>query len=413
MLPSLHHEHHRARLSQAADSPDPWSQRCDADCSQYLWRMGVDTSQAPAPAAVDATLAIVACNGPLARGGPQIRCVETARTLTAHGQPAVCLHGEGNGGTRGCERIVDKLVSMPRFKAAIFLKSLPSVEQWERVLQRHPCALMLLDLMDFSLKFHGYWCKQPQRHSIVRYLAGVIGDNDAVWQRVSGGCPAIKAVRHVQFIEHFHSVTRRVSHGETPPIRAILLQEHRALDEKFCPSIARALPFPRGFQCHALWGSSANGGQNYREQFLAHKLNLTRRFVHNVVTQYQGTGALFTDVFAKYDLIVLWWPTVGTVQRLSNALATGVPVIAKSSQVYIDTFGRERGILFAEDLNELGSHARALQQSPEFRLRTSDAGVAAASMFSRANISADYLRFLKSSARAIRNATHRRECTDR
>ena len=116
------------------------------------------------------------------------------------------------------------------------------------------------------------------------------------------------------------------------------------------------------------------------------------------------------DVFAKYDLIVLWWPTVGTVQRLSNALATGVPVIAKSSQVYIDTFGRERGILFAEDLNELGAHARALQQSPEFRLRTSDAGVAAASMFSRANISDDYLRFLKSSARAIRNATHRRAC---
>lgn len=407
MPPSLHHQQDRARSSLVvADLPDPWSQPCDADCSRFLWRMGVDTSQAPRP--IDATLAIVACNGPLSRGGPQLRCIETARTLTAHGQPAVCLHGEGNGGARGCERIVDKLVSMPRFKAAIFLKSLPSVEQWERVLQRHPCALMLLDLMDFSLKFHGYWCHQ--RHSIARYLAGVIADNDAVWQRVSGGCRAINAVRHVQFIEHFHSVTRRVSRGEAPPIRAILLQEHRALDTRFCPSIARALPFPRGFECHALWGSSANGGQNYREQFLANKLGLTRHFVHTVVTQYQGTGALFTAVFAKYDLVVLWWPTNGTVQRLSNALATGVPVIAKSSPTYIDTFGRERGILFAEDFHELGEHARSLQRSPELRLRTSDAGVEAASMFSRANISADYMRFLKSSARAIRNATHRREC---
>lgn len=419
MLP-LHHQGPRARPQNAyADSPDPWSQHCDAECSRYLWRMGVDTSQAPR--SVDATLAIVACNGPLARGGPQLRCVETARILTAHGQPAVCLHGEGSGGARGCERIVDKLVAMPHFKAAIFLKSLPSIEQWKRVLQQHPCALMLLDLMDFSLKFHGYWCNQ--RHSIVRYLAGVIADNDAVWQQVSGECRAITAVRHVQYIEHFHSVTRRVSRGEAPPVQAVLLQEHRALfdvpsltgrkNETFCPSIARALPFPRGFECHALWGSSANGGQNYREQFLARKLNLTRHFVHNVVTQHQGTGALFTNVFALYDLIVVWWPTVGTVQRLSNALATGVPVIAKASRTYIDTFGRGRGILFAEDVHELGKHARSLLNSPAFRLRTSDAGVAAASMFSSANISAGYKRFLKLSANAARNATYRRECGTR
>ena len=35
------------------------------------------------------------------------------------------------------------------------------------------------------------------------------------------------------------------------------------------------------------------------------------RTVSSVVGQYQGTGALFTAVYARYDLLVLWYPSGG------------------------------------------------------------------------------------------------------
>ena len=52
-----------------------------------------------------------------------------------------------------------------------------------------------------------------------------------------------------------------------------------------------------------------------------------------------GTGAMFTAIYRRYDLIICWQPSNGTVQRLTNALATGVPVIARRMQAYEQAFG--------------------------------------------------------------------------
>jgi hypothetical protein len=165
-------------MAEGASAHDAFSQPCDGDCAGFLRRFDVDVSAAPRLNNATAVLAIVACNGPVTRGGPQLRCVETARMLTASGMSTVCLHGQGRGGPRGCERVVDQLAWMPRLRAAIFLRALPSLEQWARVQEVHPCALLLFDLMDFSVAFHGYFCRQ--RPSIANKLAGVIADNPHV-----------------------------------------------------------------------------------------------------------------------------------------------------------------------------------------------------------------------------------------
>ena len=100
-------------------------------------------------------------------------------------------------------------------------------------------------------------------------------------------------------------------------------------------------------------------------------------------------------------MLILWYNSDGTVQRLSNALATGVPVIARTWRTYTDTFGQS-GILLADNFTHLSELARALQRSRALRQRVSNAGVVAASMFSRANISNEYKQFLKMSRAKIR-----------
>ena len=201
----------------------------------------------------------------------------------------------------------------------------------------------------------------------------------------------------LQFIEHFHSVTRRVSHGEAEPVHALLTQEH-PMPSGFCRQIERSLPNGTVFRCHALAGSTANGGVNYRESFFAQQLHMAPRTVSSVVGQYQGTGALFTAVYARYDLLVLWYPLNGTVQRLSNALATGVPVIVKKAQPYVDAFG-DHGILMADGLSDLHRMALSLR-SRKLRRQVSDHGVAAADKFSRASISVQYKLFVADASRA-------------
>ena len=59
------------------------------------------------------------------------------------------------------------------------------------------------------------------------------------------------------------------------------------------------------------------------------ELDLDRKTTLAIMSQPMGTGALFTALFAMYQLLIVWRPALGTVQRLSNALATGVPVIAR------------------------------------------------------------------------------------
>ncbi len=51
------------------------------------------------------------------------------------------------------------------------------------------------------------------------------------------------------------------------------------------------------------------------------------RWVQARMAAFLGTGDLFTRVFAQYDLLIQWFHS-NAAQRLTNALATGVPVIA-------------------------------------------------------------------------------------
>ena len=120
--------------------------------------MGVVVEAAPAtPAAHIRQVAIVSCDS-LTRGGPQLRCAETARTLTAHGLPSRCYgpaHAVGIGES-SCfgshwQAILEPVLSLrTNALAIIFLRTLPPLELLEKV--RHAtCAPVLLDTMDAGL----------------------------------------------------------------------------------------------------------------------------------------------------------------------------------------------------------------------------------------------------------------------
>ena len=144
------------------------------------------------------------------------------------------------------------------------------------------------------------------------------------------------------------------------------------------------------FDCHALWGSLARG-VDYRSKFLSRELNVSRERIAAISAHHLGVGALFTKVFSRYDLLISWQPNKnGTVQRLSNLLATGVPVIALRSPAYEGAFGNYDGVLLATNHSELSFWSHALAKSPELRRRVSDAGVAAAAQFSRSKVSRRY-----------------------
>jgi hypothetical protein len=222
-------------------------------------------------------------------------------------------------------------------------------------------------------------------------LSALVADNEiSLTTRVMPDkCSTLRPVPTFN-IEHFHSVTRRVNWGGGGLGRALLLQEHR-IRGPLCGDIRTALA--RGgvdhFDCSALWGSETIG-LDHRETFLAKRLNMSVDVLRSVEGQHLGVGALFTAVFQRYDLLLVWHETNGTVQRLANALATGVPVIAKASREGVAAFGKHPGVLFADNLHALTRHARALNVSSALRAASSDAGVAAAADFSREAIAERY-----------------------
>ena len=124
-----------------------------------------------------------------------------------------------------------------------------------------------------------------------------------------------------------------------------------------------------------------------------------------------GTGALFTAIYRRYDLIICWTPSNGTVQRLSNALATGVPVIARRMPTYEQAFGSRSGILLASGLVELQRMAQELKGSASMRGRVSEAGAVAARQFSRGAIASQYRRAIDDARARIRGRSYNRtEC---
>jgi hypothetical protein len=215
-----------------------------------------------------------------------------------------------------------------------------------------------------------------------------------------GRCPKLRAVPAFA-VEHFHSVPRRVSWGTGPFRRALLLQEHR-LKDSLCGELRVALRLAgvRRFTCAQLLGSE-HSGVDHREGFLRRALRLKSEVVRAIENQYMGTGALFTGVFASYDLLLVWHTTNGTVQRLANALATGVPVIARTAHTHREAFGAMPGVMMADGVRELTRMALALNGSSTLRAATSNAGVAAAAQFSRAAIAKRYRLVLRAAQRTL------------
>ena len=123
-----------------------------------------------------------------------------------------------------------------------------------------------------------------------------------------------------------------------------------------------------------------------------------------------GVGAMFTAVYAKYDLLIQWLPSNSSAQRLTNALASGVPVIAQRSPAFEDAYGGNPDVLLARGLAELRTQSYSLEHSEAFRKRVSDAGVAAASRFAPDLIIAQYEKAMAaaSAARDEQSAAIRR-----
>ena len=356
---------------------------CNATCAEFLSNASVarwDRLQLEPPLEA-ATVAFVACNG-IDHGGPQLRCVETARLLTLHGMAAICWGGHGRCSSPSMQHL---LTTARKLEAIVFCKSLPSGDTLQRVVR--PLSLTLvLDTMDLSPRYHPA-CKNAH---VTALLNGVIANSPTAWRLISHECPAL-ATKDVVLIEHFHSVTRRVSHGEAAPRRALLVQEHRAFGN-FCSSIAEHLPETTTFDCNPLWGGAA--AADSRERFFMRQLSLPRAIVRSIASQPRGAAALFTTVFSKFDLLLQWWPTSGSAQRLANALATGIPAIALTCQAFEDAFGRS-GVLLAHNLSELRTMARTLDASATVRAGVSNAGVAAAAAMSPDAIATLYRRALR------------------
>jgi hypothetical protein len=230
---------------------------CGKACRRFLRAMGVDAEMTPAIPAPDVTkVAIVSCS-PLTRGGPQLRCSETARVLTAHGLPTKCFGpvtaiGIGRNGcqSRDFDSLLDPVLALGGGSviAVIFLRMLPHAAQ----LQRIHCTLgapVLLDTMDA-----GFTTTCTKSAAL---LSALVADNEiSLTTRVMPDkCSTLRPVPAFN-IEHFHSVTRRVNWGGGGLGRALLLQEHR-IRGPLCGDIRTALA--RGgvdhFDCSALWGT--------------------------------------------------------------------------------------------------------------------------------------------------------------
>lgn len=378
---------------------------CSASCEAFLRHQGVNVTAAPAVPSNDTRqVAIVSCS-PLTLGGVQLRCTETARMLTAHGLPASC-HGPARKvgiGRKSCgfddwEALLAPVIALKRnVLAIIFLRDGPPPTLIKKL--RETCAPLLLDAMDARATDLCATASSP-RLPKGTWLDGLIVANNVSLDGKGGpqwiSCPALRDVP-IWRIEHHHSVTRRVGWGERNTFRtALLVQEHRILKNALgysCDAIGSALDAAGvdKFHCHGLWGSETLG-IDHRETFLRKELSFTAAQVQAIEGQYLGTGALFTAIFARFDLLIVWHETQNTVQRLSNALATGIPVIARRIPTHEAAFRAHPGVLLVRDMKELASVATSLNQSRSLRAATSDAGVHAAQQFSRAAVSERYRR---------------------
>ena len=348
-----------------------------------LWLSNADLE----PPLQRARVAIVACAG-IRLGGAQIRCVETARAMTARNLSAHCV--------TNCRQETLGLLAKHRYRSIIFIRNLPRTLQSLSMLRQAACAL-LLDTLDLSSIWHRSSCRDRR---LLEPLDGVIANNQVSWARISADCPEL-ARKPVHFIEHFHSITRRVSdgsgwHGRGAP-RALLVQEHRVHGVVgFCRDIRVALPANVSFECHPLWGGFA--APKNRERFFREQLNLTQEAVRSIAAQHLGVGAMFTAVYAKFDLLIQWLPSNSSAQRLTNALASGVPVIALSSPAFAEVHGGTYDVLLVRDHTELRAMSKKLQDSQALRRRVSDAGVQSAAAFTVDTVIAQYERAMNAAA---------------
>ena len=368
----------------------------------FLASMGITGQQQQSMRAAprDPIVAIVSCSG-LLFGGAQLRCSETAYELTARGLKTECIDGFTSMDKPGycyCNDGVDQLAARPSLKTVVFLRKLPTsalgyASKKFRAFRERSNATIILDTMDFQAKHH---C---QVQALSQFVDAAIFDSRWARARVLAECKVLKATNFF-FIEHFHSSVRRVGFGQRPHFRnVLLLQEHTFYDRRTCGRIRELLPpsVRNGgtFACHAINPAK-------RSVFIADQLGIPRAVVDEVRSRPNGTGALFTAVFAKYDMLINWRAANGTVQRLANFLASGVPVVTLWSEGYSHAFQGHTMMYLREPLNyeQLGSWSHALAESHALRRIVSEEGFQAAEKFSRANIMQLYRRCFCSVGRA-------------
>lgn len=323
-----------------------------------------------------ARVAFVSCYG-LSRGGPQFRCVDAARHLTASGVPAACVDGQGCA-----QSTLEQKFNGARLQSIVVLKRPPAADALT-TLRRHASTL-LLDLMDQPPWLIRGVCHSP--------FDAYIADNARSWATISSKprCPRLRGAS-VSLIEHPHTIARPVSNGRRQIRRALLVQEHREEEPQFCEDLHGALPPGVHFDCFLLQSDAR------RARLFAAQLNISVSSAREAMSRPGGTGRLFADLFSLYDLLVVWRPTNHTVQRLTNALATGVPTIARDCAAFRAAFGVlggdiEDDVLLARNLSELGAMTLALRKSAALRTRVSRAGVRSAARFSPEAIAREYAR---------------------
>ena len=348
-----------------------------SQCAEFLRSQGVAVAAdvAPLEQLRAARLLFVSCNG-FAKGGPQLRCIESAHRLTQYGVPAACV-----GGGLWCEdqRFRTGVQLLKRLDAVIFIKTLPF--RSEVLTGIHNRSAVILDMMDFDRKVHGIYACQRKWSSSVDH---VLADHPDSWDANVQNCSEM-AIKPVTFVEHFHSMHRRVSHGgQADPKTALLLQEHKESPPgSLCDPVQAALP-QWNFSCITM--ATVDG----RFNFLRSTLNINGSVLQSIISTPGGTGALFQKVFSRFDMLIVWRTTSNTVQRLSNALATGIPVVAQSCPAFERAFANY-GVLLARGVDELRFWSHRLRESAAFRRQVSDAGVEAARQYSPHNISRQYV----------------------
>lgn len=341
---------------------------CNGSCADFMATSGLPRQQPVEVSLADAQVAIVACMG-LSLGAAQIRCLETARALTARGTASICLPG--------CGADTLRRMSGLRLLGVVFIRNLPEFNLLKDYVRPSTCSV-LLDTLDMSPIYHARSCLQ---RGYLEQIDGIIANNHASLTRVLENCPLLK-IKPFHLIEHFHSVTRRVSDGSRwrAKPRALLVQEHRMMHQHgYCDGIRQALPKDTDFECRPLWGGF-NAPKN-RVAFLSEHLQLDRAAVRTIAAQHFGTGAMFTQVYKEWDLLIQWLPTNSSAQRLINALASGVPVVGLRCAPFEEAVAGNPDILLASDLEEMRQMTNRLASSEAFRRRVSDAGVAVAQRF--------------------------------